>query len=53
MSRSIWFGSIATVILSALLYLFVSCVNAPANPYDPSNTKLYLTLESASWSGKR
>ena len=43
-----WVGSIAAVILSALLYFFVSCVNAPPNPYDPSNTKLYLTLESSS-----
>jgi hypothetical protein len=48
MSRSNWFGSIAAVALSALLYLFVSCVSAPPNPYDPSNTKIYLTLQSSS-----
>ena len=48
MSRSIWFGSTATVVLSALLYLFVSCVGVPENPYNPSNAKIWLTLKSAS-----
>jgi len=43
-----WVRSIAAVILLALLYFFVSCVNAPPNPYDPSNTRLYLTLETSS-----
>jgi hypothetical protein len=31
-----------------MLYLFISCISAPPNPYDPSNTKLNLTLESSS-----
>ncbi|MGB7569153.1 MAG: hypothetical protein WBM07_14935, partial [Chitinivibrionales bacterium] len=48
MSRSIRFGSIATVVLSALLYLLVSCVSAPENPYNPSNAKIWLTLKSIS-----
>ena len=47
MSRLIWMGSIAAIALSVLLYLFVSCMSAPPNPYDPSNTKIYLTLESS------
>ena len=48
MSRALRLGSIAAVALSVLLYLFVSCMSAPPNPYDPSNTKIYLTLESSS-----
>jgi alpha-tubulin suppressor-like RCC1 family protein len=43
-----WFGSILAILLSALFYLFVSCVSSPPNPYDPSNTKIYLTLQSSS-----
>ena len=48
MFRSIWLGSVATIVLSALLYLFVSCVSVPENPYNPSNAKIWLTLKSAS-----
>ena len=48
MSRALRLGSIAAVALSVLLYLFVSCMSAPPNPYDPSNTKIYLILESSS-----
>ena len=47
MSRLIWIESVATVILSALLYLFVSCAT-PTNPFIPSNTKIYLTIAPTS-----
>jgi len=48
MSCSIRSGSIAAIALSAMLYLFVSCVGVPENPYNPSNSKIWLTLKSAS-----
>ena len=48
MSRSIWVGNIAAAILSALLYLFVSCATPPANPFVPSNAKIYLTIAPTS-----
>ena len=47
MSRLIWMGSIAAAVLAALLYLFVSCVQ-PVNPFQPSNTKIYLTVAPTS-----
>jgi Alpha-tubulin suppressor and related RCC1 domain-containing proteins len=48
MSRSIWFRSITVIVLTALFYLFLSCVSVPENPYNPSNAKIWLTLKSAS-----
>ena len=48
MSRLIWIGSIATAVFSALLYLFVSCATPPANPFVPSNAKIYLTIAPTS-----
>ena len=47
MSRSNCIRSLTTVVLSALLYLFVSCVS-PTNPYVPSNTQIYLSIAPTS-----
>jgi uncharacterized repeat protein (TIGR02543 family) len=41
------FGSLSAFLLTAILLSFLSCVSAPPNPYDFSNTKIYLTLKSS------
>ena len=41
------YGSLAAFLLATILFLFLSCVSAPPNPYDFSNTKIYLTLKSS------
>jgi alpha-tubulin suppressor-like RCC1 family protein len=45
MRRLIWVISIATVTLSALLYLLISCAQ-PVNPYQPQFTKIKLYAKS-------
>jgi YbbR domain-containing protein len=46
MSRSFWFGSFSILLLASLLFLFVSCFEQPVSPYQPPNTKIYLTIKS-------
>ena len=46
MSRSFWFGSFSLLLLASLLFLFVSCFEQPVSPYQPPNTKIYLTIKS-------
>ncbi|MGB7567245.1 MAG: hypothetical protein WBM07_05270, partial [Chitinivibrionales bacterium] len=48
MSRAMRCVSLSAFAVVTLLFLIISCVSAPPNPYDPSNTKAYLTLESSS-----
>ena len=48
MSRAMRYVSLSAFAVVTLLFLIISCVSAPPNPYDPSNTKAYLTLESSS-----
>ena len=38
-------------LLAAIAGLFFSCTTAPSNPYDLSNTKIYLTLKSTTGMG--
>ncbi|MGB7568255.1 MAG: hypothetical protein WBM07_10365, partial [Chitinivibrionales bacterium] len=47
MSRAMFYGSLSVLIISAF-FSFFSCVNAPPNPYAPSNTRITLTLKSSS-----
>ena len=47
MSRSFWFGSFSILLLASLLFLFVSCFEQPVSPYQPVNTKLYLSVQSS------
>jgi hypothetical protein len=47
MSRAKCSGSLSFFLLTAILFLFLSCISAPPNPYDFSNTKIYLTLKSS------
>jgi fibronectin type 3 domain-containing protein len=47
MSRSLWFGSLSILLLASLLFLFVSCFEQPVSPYQPVNTKLYLSVQSS------
>ena len=47
MPRSFWFGSLSILLLASLLFLFVSCFEQPVSPYQPVNTKLYLSVQSS------
>jgi hypothetical protein len=48
MSSSLKSGNLIVFVLAAMLFIFLSCVSAPPNPYDFSNTKINLTFKSSS-----
>jgi hypothetical protein len=42
MSRIIRFGIFSAFLIANLLFVFDSCTEAPSNPYQTSNAKIFL-----------